>query len=81
MAALRQQLLAITAQSEARLTSANVRVVGIALNTSALPEDEALALCARTEAEFGLPTSDPYRFGVETILDRLLDVSTLARTA
>lgn len=64
-----------------RLTNPDVRVVGIALNTSALPEDEALALCARTEAEFGLPTSDPYRFGVETILDRLLDVSTMARTA
>ncbi len=57
----------------ARLTSADVRVVGIALNTSAMPEDEALALCRATEAEFGLPTSDPYRFGVEAILDRLLD--------
>ena len=57
----------------ARLTNPDVRVVGIALNTSALPEDEAIALCARIEAEFGLPVSDPYRFGVETILDRLLD--------
>ena len=57
----------------ARLTNADAQVVGIALNTSAMPEDEARALCAATEAEFGLPTSDPYRFGVETILDRLLD--------
>jgi uncharacterized NAD-dependent epimerase/dehydratase family protein len=57
----------------ARLTNADVRVVGIALNTSAMPEDEAIALCAQTEAALGLPTSDPYRFGVETILDRLLD--------
>ncbi|QNO27320.1 DUF1611 domain-containing protein [Sphingopyxis sp. OPL5] len=57
----------------ARLTNANVRVVGIALNTSAMPENDARALCAATEAEFGLPTSDPYRFGVETILDRLLE--------
>ena len=56
----------------ARLTNADVRFVGIALNTSAMAEDEARALCAATEAEFGLPTSDPYRFGVETILDRLL---------
>ena len=62
----------------ARLTSADVRVVGIALNTSAMPEDEARALCAKTEAEFGLPTSDPYRFGVETILDRLLGVEVAA---
>ena len=57
----------------ARLTNADVRVVGIALNTSGMPEDEAIALCAKTEAALGLPTSDPYRFGVETILDRLLD--------
>jgi len=64
-----------------RLTNPDVRVVGIALNTSALPEDEAIALCARTEAELGLPTSDPYRMGVETILDRLLDMPTLAETA
>ena len=64
-----------------RLTNPDVRVVGIALNTSALPEDEAIALCARIEAEFDLPTSDPYRFGVETILDRLLHTPLLAQTA
>jgi uncharacterized NAD-dependent epimerase/dehydratase family protein len=68
----------------ARLTNADVRVVGIALNTSAMTEDEAIALCASTEAEFGLPTSDPYRFGVEAILDRLLgtaDAPAMAQTA
>lgn len=56
----------------AQLTNPDVRVVGIALNTSAMAEDDARALCAATAAEFGLPTSDPYRFGVEAILDRLL---------
>jgi len=60
----------------ARLTNPDARMVGIALNTSALPEDEAVALCARIEREFGLPTSDPYRFGVEAILDRLLEAKT-----
>ncbi len=64
----------------ARLTNADVRVVGIALNTSAMAEDAARALCAATEAEFGLPTSDPYRFGVEAILDRLLDTPATAET-
>lgn len=59
----------------ARLTNADVQVVGIALNTSAMAEDDARALCAATEAEFALPTSDPYRFGVEAILDRLLGVT------
>ncbi|MDV3479719.1 MULTISPECIES: N-acetyltransferase DgcN [Sphingobium] len=57
----------------ARLTNPNVRVVGIALNTSAMVEADALALCARIGDEFGLPCSDPYRMGVESILDRLLD--------
>lgn len=60
----------------ARLTNPNVRVVGIALNTSALEEAEALALCARIGDEFGLPCSDPYRMGVEAILDRLLETHT-----
>jgi uncharacterized NAD-dependent epimerase/dehydratase family protein len=64
----------------ARLTNADVQVVGIALNTSAMAEDAARALCAATEAEFGLPTSDPYRFGVEAILDRLLDTPATAET-
>jgi uncharacterized NAD-dependent epimerase/dehydratase family protein len=64
----------------ARLTNADVRVVGIALNTSAMAEDEAQALCASIEAEFGLPTSDPYRFGVEAILDQLLDTPAAAET-
>lgn len=57
----------------ARLTSPDVRAVGIALNTSELPEEEARSLCARTAKEFGLPCTDPHRFGVEDILDVLLD--------
>lgn len=68
----------------ARLTNPDVRAVGIALNTSALPEAEAIALCARTAEQFGLPCSDPYRMGVEAIVDRLLEtdmpLSTMADT-
>jgi len=56
----------------ARLTSPHVRAVGIALNTSSLPQDEAEALCARTADAVGLPCTDPYRMGVAPILDRLL---------
>ncbi len=55
----------------ARLTNPQVRAIGIALNTAALPAAEAQALCAQTEAELDLPCTDPYRFGVETIIDRL----------
>lgn len=56
----------------ARLTNVHVRAVGIALNTSILPEDEARALCESTAREHRLPCSDPYRFGVEAILDNML---------
>ena len=56
----------------ARLTSAEVRAVGICLNTSALARDDALRLCAATEDRLGLPCTDPIAFGVEAILDRLL---------
>lgn len=64
----------------ARLTNQNVRVVGIALNTSTMSEEEAVALCERTGRDFGLPCTDPYRMGVETILDRLLETSPVMET-
>jgi uncharacterized NAD-dependent epimerase/dehydratase family protein len=56
----------------ARLTSPSVRAVGICLNTSAMEQDSALRLCARTEDQLGLPCTDPIAFGVESIIDRLL---------
>lgn len=56
----------------ARLTNRDARAVGVALNTSAMGEAEARDLCARTEAELGLPCVDPYRMGVEPIIDMLL---------
>jgi uncharacterized NAD-dependent epimerase/dehydratase family protein len=56
-----------------RLTNPNVRAVGIALNTSSLSDGDARTLCARTADELGLPCSDPYRMGVDAILDMLLD--------
>jgi uncharacterized NAD-dependent epimerase/dehydratase family protein len=56
----------------ARLTNPKVRAVGIALNTSAMAEDKARAICAQTADELGLPCSDPFRFGADAILDTLL---------
>ena len=58
----------------ARLTSPEVRAVGVCLNTSKLGRDQALGLCRRTEAELGLPCTDPIAFGVEAIVDELLCV-------
>jgi uncharacterized NAD-dependent epimerase/dehydratase family protein len=48
------------------------RVAGIALNTSELDDDEARAAVAATEAETGLTTDDPVRFGAGRLLDVIL---------
>ncbi|MBA2770916.1 MAG: DUF1611 domain-containing protein [Sphingomonas sp.] len=56
----------------ARLTSPNVRAVGVCLNTSRMDAAEARRLCERTEDQLGLPCTDPMAFGVDQILDELL---------
>ena len=48
------------------------RVACVALNTRFLEEDEARAEIARAEAETGLPSDDPVRFGPENLLESLL---------
>jgi uncharacterized NAD-dependent epimerase/dehydratase family protein len=67
----------------ARLTSPDVRAVGICLNTSALDREAAARLCGETAEKLGLPCTDPIAFGVEPILDQLLcdDSSARATTA
>lgn len=62
----------------ARLTSPDVRAVGVCLNTSRLERSDALKLCGRTEDLLGLPCTDPIAFGVEAIIDRLLCVEASA---
>ena len=47
-------------------------VACIALNTRFLDEGEAREAVAQTEAETGLPTDDPVRFGPEKLLDAVL---------
>ncbi len=56
----------------ARLTNPDVRAVGVALNTSGLPEDEARAACREAGDRLGLPCQDPVTMGVEAIVDNLL---------
>ncbi|GBD47257.1 N-acetyltransferase DgcN [Methylopila sp. Yamaguchi] len=57
-----------------RLTNPEIRCVGISINTAALPDAEARATLDAATAEHGLPASDPIRFGVAPIVDRLLEV-------
>ena len=56
----------------ARLTSPNVRAVGVCLNTSAMDKVEARQLCDRIAQDIGLPCTDPIAFGTDTIVDALL---------
>lgn len=55
-----------------RLTNPGIRCVGIAVNTAALDDPAARALLDETAATHGLPASDPVRYGVAGIVDRLL---------
>ena len=54
-----------------RLTNPGIRPVGIAVNTQGLPEPQARTLLREAEAAHSLPATDPVRFGVDGILDRL----------
>jgi uncharacterized NAD-dependent epimerase/dehydratase family protein len=56
----------------ARLTNPNVKVIGVAVNTSRLSEADARAYCAEIERDLGLPCQDPVTMGVDRICDGLL---------
>lgn len=55
-----------------RLTNPEIRPVGIAVNTQDLEEGAARSLLADLAAEHDLPATDPVRFGVEAIVDRIV---------
>ena len=55
----------------ARVVNPACQVVGVSLNTSALSDDAALALCNATEARLGLPTVDPFRHGADRLAEAL----------
>jgi len=55
----------------ARLTNPEVRAVGVAVNTSQMPDGGSGALLRRIEDALGLPAVDPFRDGVAPIVDRL----------
>ncbi|KQP30221.1 EBNA-1 nuclear protein [Methylobacterium sp. Leaf102] len=55
-----------------RLTNPDIRPVGIAVNTQSLEEGAARTLLTDLAREHGLPATDPVRFGVGEIVDRLV---------
>jgi uncharacterized NAD-dependent epimerase/dehydratase family protein len=56
----------------AKLTNPKAHVIGISLNTSHLDTEGARWLVKRTAEETALPCSDPIRFGVDSMIERLL---------
>lgn len=52
-------------------TNQAIRCVGLSINTSKLTEQEAKDFLASLENVFGLPATDPIRFGVENIVQAL----------
>lgn len=55
----------------AKLTNPDVKMAGIAINTSKLSDNEAKSYLAKLESEYGLPTVDPVRTGVAKLVDKL----------
>lgn len=47
------------------------KVIGISVNTQHMGEDEAKAYLAEVEERMQLPTTDPFRFGAERLVDAL----------
>ncbi len=57
-----------------RLTNPAIAPLGIAINTEHLAADEARRVCDAAAAEYGLPATDPVRFGVGDLVDRLVSL-------
>ncbi|MGA7328963.1 MAG: N-acetyltransferase DgcN [Rhodomicrobium sp.] len=53
------------------LTNPGIRPVGIAVNTETLDEESATDYLARASQDHALPATDPMRFGMSAIVDRV----------
>lgn len=58
----------------AKLTNQNVQLAGISLNTSALNQVEALDLCQQWQRQYQVPVTDPVRFGIDAIAQRICEL-------
>jgi uncharacterized NAD-dependent epimerase/dehydratase family protein len=55
----------------ARVVNPNVEIIGIAINTKEMSDEEAMDYLAGVEAQMSLPTTDPVRLGVSRLVDAL----------
>lgn len=53
------------------LTNPNIKCIGISCNTSAMEESEAQDYLNQISSELNLPATDPFRFGVDKIVEKL----------
>ncbi len=60
-----------TALPLARVANPACQVVGIAVNTAAMGQDEAMACLEDIETRMGLPAADPFRQGAARLVDAL----------
>jgi uncharacterized NAD-dependent epimerase/dehydratase family protein len=60
-----------TALMMARIVNPECQVIGISINTSGLPADEAEAYLKGVEERMGLPTVDPFRDGADRLVEAL----------
>ena len=56
----------------AQMVNPECKVIGISVNTSGMPEAEALAYLKELEAEYKMPAVDPFRTGVGALVDALV---------
>ncbi|MEQ8480408.1 MAG: N-acetyltransferase DgcN [Hoeflea sp.] len=57
-----------------RLTNPDIACAGIAVNTQRLAEDDARILLEELSATYGVPATDPIRFGVASLVDRIAEL-------
>jgi uncharacterized NAD-dependent epimerase/dehydratase family protein len=57
-----------------KTTNPNIRPIGISVNTASLSESHSRDYLSALENEHGLPATDPIRFGVSKIADRIQQV-------
>lgn len=68
-----QDVIDLTIQC-GKLTNPDIRCIGIAVNTAALGDAEAQAYLAELSAKYGLPATDPVRYGMAKVVDKVVEI-------